>query len=164
MKPFRKNGFSLIELIVCLILMGFIGAVAGAGIVRFTEGFLFVKDSNEMAQQGAAAMARMVKEMKTLTQIMSGNDFSLTYRARTPEKIFVIYQSGNEIRIDEDGADNILIDNVSDLLLTYYESFNDPAPVTLYTPGNTKMIEISMSLTGANNIVTTFTNRVFLRN
>ncbi len=39
----KNSGFTLIEIVLSLTMLGFMSIVAGMGIVSFTKGFVFVK-------------------------------------------------------------------------------------------------------------------------
>lgn len=61
----RSNrGFTLIEIIVTLLLVGIMAAVAGAGIVAATRAFIFAKEAAEISQKNQLAMNRITKSIQ----------------------------------------------------------------------------------------------------
>jgi prepilin-type N-terminal cleavage/methylation domain-containing protein len=64
------RGFTLIEVIASLVLLGIIAVMAGLGIVQITKQYVFAQKAGETAQVAQVAMARMVKE---LARVRSGS-------------------------------------------------------------------------------------------
>ncbi|MCK9230940.1 MAG: prepilin-type N-terminal cleavage/methylation domain-containing protein [Syntrophales bacterium] len=65
----NESGFTLIEIIVTLVLVGILAAVAGIGIVSGVKGYLFVRDNTEVAGKAQVALARMSRELIDLRDI-----------------------------------------------------------------------------------------------
>ncbi|MBW1821185.1 MAG: prepilin-type N-terminal cleavage/methylation domain-containing protein [Deltaproteobacteria bacterium] len=53
----NETGFTLIEIVVSLVLVGMMAAIAGMGIVTGTKGYLLAKENSHMAQKAQLAMA-----------------------------------------------------------------------------------------------------------
>jgi prepilin-type N-terminal cleavage/methylation domain-containing protein len=129
----NQSGFTLIEIVVSLVLVGMMAAIAGMGIVTGTRGYLFAKQNSHMAQKAQIAMARIQRELMELTAIA----------ARQVDPAFIIYDNttgrhaiardGNYVKmydlnpgamtIPVDQGD-ILIDNVNDFTLDYFQGAN----------------------------------------
>jgi prepilin-type N-terminal cleavage/methylation domain-containing protein len=127
----REDGFTLIEIIVSLIIVGILASVAGMGIVAGIQGYLFAKDNSAISGKGQLAMARM---SRTFMEILDITDTTTT--VAIPARITynrlsagvniqeTLYQdtSDNTIKIaagaDATGGDT-LIDRVSSLTLAY---------------------------------------------
>jgi prepilin-type N-terminal cleavage/methylation domain-containing protein len=97
----KESGFTLIEVIVTLILVGVMAAVAGLGIVTAVNGYLFVKENTVIAGKAQVALARMTRELTDLRDIPSPST-----NARAASVVFAkvsdtvaIGQSGTEIKI-----------------------------------------------------------------
>ena len=76
----KKNaGFTLIEVIAVLVLVGIIAAVAGLGIVRGVEGYLFAQSNTEITQKAQLALARMTRELVDLSAITAGTNSTITF-------------------------------------------------------------------------------------
>ena len=65
----KNSGFTLIEIVLSLTMLGFMSIVAGMGIVSFTKGFVFVKKNIHVAQKSQLAMARLNRELMELSDI-----------------------------------------------------------------------------------------------
>jgi len=157
-KNCNNRGFTLIEVIVSLVLVGIIGAIAGMGLVQISKGFVFSKKTAATAQKGQITISRLVKEFSAITSISSGTATSITF-TRDPGVTHTISWAGanNPLLI----ATDILTDNVNSFNLEYYNSYNDPSPSTMYLP-STALIEVTLELKGADDIPSEFVNRVFM--
>ena len=154
----NNRGFTLIEVIVSLVLVGIIGAIAGMLLVQISKGFVFSKKTAATAQKGQITISRLVKEFSSITSISSGTATSITF-TRDPGVTHTISWAGanNPLLI----ATDIVTDNVNSFNLQYYDSYNDPSPSPSYLP-STAMIEITLELKEADYIPSEFINRVFL--
>ena len=158
----NQKGFTLIEIIVSLVLVGIIGVFAGMGLVSIVEGFIFTKMNAETAQKGQAAMTRLVKEFNFISSVTSGTDTSInftSYKAGVAgTHVLVLVVDGNNLVFDSD----ILTDDVSAFELAYYDSYNGTKQSTWSS--SRKIIEITLTLRGASDIDSVFTSRVVPRN
>jgi prepilin-type N-terminal cleavage/methylation domain-containing protein len=154
----NNRGFTLIEVIVSLVLVGIIGAIVGMLLVQISKGFVFSKKTAATAQKGQITISRLVKEFSSITSISSGTATSITF-TRDPGVTHTISWAGanNPLLI----ATDIVTDNVNSFNLQYYDSYNDPSPSPSYLP-STAMIEITLELKEADYIPSEFINRVFL--
>lgn len=131
----RDSGFTLIEVVVTMVLFGIIALVAGMGIVSFAKGYVFTRDSTHMAQKAQLAMARLNREFMEITNIAARDDTQ-----PDPHVIYdnisgrhAIAKDGNVIKMFFNlssgtvtlppSGDNILIDNVDGLTLSYFKDF-----------------------------------------
>jgi prepilin-type N-terminal cleavage/methylation domain-containing protein len=157
-KNCSDHGFTLIEVIACLVLVGIVGAIAGMLLVQISKGFVFSKKTAATAQNAQMTMSRLVKEFSAITSVSFGTTTSITF-TRDPGVTHNISWAGenNPLLIDTD----ILTDNVNLFNLEYYDSYDDPSPSTAYSP-STELIEITLELKGADDIPSRFINRVFM--
>ena len=129
----NESGFTLVEIVVSLVLVGMMAAIAGMGIVTGTKGYLFAKENSHMAQKAQIAMARIQRELMELTGIA----------ARQVDPAFIIYDNttgrhaiardGDHIKMYDltagattlpVDAGDILIDNVNNFTLSYFQGTN----------------------------------------
>ncbi len=167
----NQKGFTLIEIIVSLILVGIITAVAGMGIVLVTQKFYFAKDNAETAQKGQVALTRLMKELAVISAVNSGSATSInfdSYKAGVlgTRQISWAGSSADPIVFDDDTTDGVagdtLTDNVSSFALAYYDTYSSTSDASWSS--STKVIEVTLTLTGANDIASAFTVRVAPRN
>ncbi len=75
----NKKGFTLIEIIVSLLIVGIITAVAGMGIVMVTQKFYFAKDNAETAQKAQVTLMRLMKEFAAISAVSAGSATSIAF-------------------------------------------------------------------------------------
>ena len=159
-KVASEKGFTLIEIIAVLILVSILAVFAGMGIVSIVEGFFFTKMNAATVQKGQAAIVRLDKEFSNITSVSSGNAASINFTSykQGVEGTHVVSWAGNDLTLDGD----TLTDNVSEFDLGYYDSF-DGAKQSTWSSSR-KVIEITLKLKGANDVVSEFKSRVVPRN
>ena len=159
-----EKGFTLIEVIVTLILVGITAVMAGMWIVSVANGYIFAKKNMATAQKAQLVMARMEKEFKRISAVNAGvtNATSITY---TRSDIAAGSVSGT---ISRDGSllkinGYTLTDNVSAFTLAYCDNVTSTSCPAAWS-STSRIIVITLSLVGAENVQSTFTQRVTPRN
>lgn len=66
----EKSGFTLIELIACLILFGFLSVIVSWGIVDLVKNYMFARENAEMEQQVQLVMTRINLELTSINEII----------------------------------------------------------------------------------------------
>lgn len=153
-----KKGFTLIEVIVSLVLLGILAVVAGLGLVQIVNGYVMAKQNSETIQKVQIAMARIVKELGAVTTITTAAPASITYTRPGPVTNTLAF-SGSTVQIA--GITPLfpgttLINNVTAFSLAYFDS----AGLATATVANIRRIDLSLTVTGANNQASTFTNSI----
>jgi len=153
----KENGFTLIEIIASLLLVGFMAVFAGMGIVTFTKAYLFTKENAHIAQKAQLAMTRINRELMELLNVTNASNTDITIDS--PSGIRTIGLNDGKIKIAASGtllADgDVLIDNVSGFSLSYWsgtqswaQGINDIRLLSAIQVGLT----ISRSDTGLGNL------------
>lgn len=73
----NNHGFSLVEIICVLVIMGLLGAFASIGYVRFVRLYSSIKDVDVAIQQGQIAMNRLFTEVTTIDKTATAKTFVL---------------------------------------------------------------------------------------
>ena len=155
------KGFTLLEIIVSLILVGIMAVLAGMGMVKIVEGFVFARMNAATVQKGQLALNRITKEFNNIA-VSSGNSTSINYDSYSykdgTKGSHSLLWAGTELLLDND----ILTDNVHAFTLSYLDTYNGISQPTWSSAS--RVIDITLEITGANGIVSVFTMRVTPRN
>lgn len=68
-----QQGFTLIEVIVVLVLVGILAAMAGIGLVAGVQGYLMASENAEISQKAQIAMTRLGREILQCSNCDAGN-------------------------------------------------------------------------------------------
>jgi prepilin-type N-terminal cleavage/methylation domain-containing protein len=128
--PRKTAGFTLLEAIIVLVLVGIISAVAGMGIVRGVEGYMFARDNSAMTQKAQLALSRMSRELMEIQTVTAAGGTSIAFSAPmgSVSDNRTIGLDGTAVKIAEGAtalsAGDILVDNVAGggFTLTYTKS------------------------------------------
>jgi len=167
-KRLNEKGFTLIEVIVTLILVGITAALAGMWIVSVANGYLFAKMNMNTLQKGQLAITRLTKEFTAIKSVSAANGNSVTFTRADSSVVgnvpVTISVSGNTLQLNVNGmGNNMLTDHVNAFSLAYCDSATSTSCPTNWS-SMSRIIEITLTLTGADNTPSTFTRRVTPRN
>jgi prepilin-type N-terminal cleavage/methylation domain-containing protein len=154
-----QNGFTLVELIVTLVLVGIIGTFTTLFMYTGLNGYLKAKDTSEGALKAQIALDRISLELKDINNISDFNsDTNINYTSETLPGNRKIILNGNQIDLDVDGNTNPLLDTVVSFdLKPNYTDLNH------YADGNLEVGSIEISFT-VGEIERPFRARIFPRN
>jgi prepilin-type N-terminal cleavage/methylation domain-containing protein len=154
-----QNGFTLVELIVTLVLVGIIGTFTTLFMYTGLNGYLKAKDTSEGALKAQIALDRISLELKDINNISDFNsDTNINYTSETLPGNRKIILNGNQIDLDVDGNTNPLLDTVVSFdLKPNYTDLNH------YADGNLEVGSIEISFT-VGEIERPFSARIFPRN
>ena len=162
-----ERGFTFIEVIVTLILVGITAAMAGMWIVSVASGYVFAKKNMETTQKAQLTLTRLEKEFKSISTINLANTNStkITYSRLNNSGVTITDQtvalSGSLLKLNNDTLTN----NVSAFTLSYCnDDLTDSVCSESWNPLTSRIIVITLKLTGADNVQSTFTQRVAPRN
>lgn len=153
-KILNKKGLTLIEIIISLVLVGIVAAVVGMSSVHMVKSFLFSEKNVDTLLKGQIAVARMEKELNNLKKVSASSVNSITFSSYRDAATRTISSSGNDLLLDADK----LTDQVSSFTMAYYDNHNSTANTTFLA--TTKIIEITLRLTGADNVTSEFKARI----
>jgi len=164
-----QKGFTLVELIVTLVLVGIIGTFTTLFMYTGLNGYLRAKDTSEGALKAQIALDRISLELRDITVINAitpksnpdtAADSNIDYfTTALPGSRRIIYDySKREISIDVDNIENVLLDGVNKFTMT--ATFKD---LNYYSGGELEVesIEVSFTVGGIERI---FSVRIFPRN
>jgi prepilin-type N-terminal cleavage/methylation domain-containing protein len=159
------KGFTLVEVIVSMVLIGVMAAIAGMGLVVVTRGYVFSKQNADTMLKSQVAMTRIVKELGAIQStdtISSATNASITYTKDGVAGVsHTISQTGNNLQID--GV--TLIDNVTAFSLAYADlaggviAIGSTSPSQAVLNGIRRMV-VTLTIRGADNVDSPFSNSV----
>lgn len=159
-----EKGFSLVEIIVAMVILGILAVFITTGTVRIIEGYFFSRDNSDTAMRGQIAATRISKELRSIEKINSGVKRSMSYSYNRNGKTVsgrTLFWSGttsSPLMLDQ----NILVDNVTDFEIIYYQDNKDKGSNTWNK--NKKLIGITLKLEGASDHISLFSTRIVPRN
>ncbi len=167
MKRNREKGFTLIEIIVSLVLLGIVALIAGMGFVTVIRGYVFAKMNAEMVAKGQTAITRMVKELGDCS-ITAGTGTSVTFTRPNDATAYTFSWAGagNPLLLgDSTGSADTLTDRVNNFTLNYYNNSGTELslPLSAADVAITSQVQITLRLISYDNMMQTFTNRVYTK-
>jgi len=152
----NAKGFTLIEIIAALVMLGALGVAGTMALANVIEGYQWAKDNAHLSQKAQVALTRIATELNYATDVqITGN--TIRYDAEYPDDTT---SAGNRIglpggqtvlRLSLDpplGQGYILADNVTDF-----------AP----SLSNNHLIAIELRMQGVNGAEKTFTTSIAVR-
>jgi prepilin-type N-terminal cleavage/methylation domain-containing protein len=150
----REAGFTLIEIIVTLVLVGILSVFAGLFLTSFLNSYFLVKNNSDTAMKAQMAMDRISAELRDVSAVsVLTNNSLITYT--NPSGVGrTIKFIGSNLYLSTP-SDNTLIDHVQafQLSATYRNVYNIAA-------NDMAFIDIGFTVTG----YTPFATRIFPRN
>ncbi len=125
----NRKGFTLIELMAVIVLVGIIAAFAAAFLNTGFNGYLNSKNANEGALNAQMALDRISMELRNITEITTApSNTSVTYQSKDLAGTRTLKQVGNEIIVSVDATDYRLLDNISSFNLSFTTQDIDDNP------------------------------------
>lgn len=160
----EAKGFTLIEIIASLVLIGIISTFFLINVAHLIEGYFFTRDNANTSLSAQVTMSRLMKELSSIDGVSSGSATSITYsfvRSGISQSNRTVSWSG----VVDDPlllGGVILAENVNDFQISYHQSYSDSGDFTW--DGTEKIIGITLGITGASDVVSSFSFQVVPRN
>ncbi len=145
-----NRGFTLIEVIATLVIIGIVAVFAGFGIMEGMTAYFTGKENIAAMQKAQLTLARFKSEIATMDRILSSGGDSLrftSYRDDPPQKTYEVSKSGQAINLSVDGSSHTLMDSAgAGSLFTYYNSNGSAGWTTGNGFQNLKYVEITVGV------------------
>jgi len=145
-----QKGFTLIEIVVTLVLVGILAALGGFGIVQAVKGYIAVKENSAITQKAQLAMSRINREIVEMIRITSPGANATVLPLATPTGEKIIGLDNGAIKMAFGGAalsgGDILIDNVENLTFTYYQGSTESASWAVGNDRELSGVKVSLAI------------------
>lgn len=161
----KEDGFTLVEIICTLILLGVIGAMSTVGVLQITRGFVFSRDNTDAATKAQLTLLRIIKEFTAITTVGSGTAAAITFTSQhgpSTTKTYTLSLSGTDLMLNDGATSDILLDKVTTFSLRYYDTYNGTPNANWSS--TRRIIEVSITVQAADGAATTFSTRITPRN
>jgi prepilin-type N-terminal cleavage/methylation domain-containing protein len=113
-----QKGFTLIEVIAVLVLVGLLSLAAATGFVTAVQGYLFAKNNATISEKAQLAINRIYQELVSCDSCTgtSGSVGTITNYISSNRTITL---SGSNIVLSEGANTDILLDNVNTFTMIY---------------------------------------------
>ena len=157
----REKGFTLIEVVAVLLLVVILAVVGLEGFTGAVRGYLFAREGVATAQKAQMAITRLGKELLVISKVNSSSATALNFSSYKlgVEGSHSVTVSGSQLLLDGDP----LTDQVRSFSLAWYDSYTDTTPEAIWASGQ-RMVQITLTLNGPDNIAATFTKMIRPRN
>jgi len=118
----RESGFTLIEIVASLVIIGIVAVFSSLFLVVGLEGYEQTRKAADAAMDAEVALQRISLELRTISTIPSApvNNNSLAYTSSNtalPGSRAIKFTGGN-LYLTAGGSDRLLVEDVSNPVLT----------------------------------------------
>jgi prepilin-type N-terminal cleavage/methylation domain-containing protein len=115
----KQDGFTLIEVIAVLIIVGILAAFAGLGIVAAVQGYTFSKDTAAISEKAQLAISRINRELLECYNCKGASGTAVGTFINSLSANRSIQLSGTNIVISDGTDTDTLLDNVASFSMSY---------------------------------------------
>jgi len=149
-KYVNEKGFTLIEIVMVIVILGVIGAFTFQFVALGVQAFKKSRDRKDLYDQGRLALERMVRELRDTKEVTDCSSDSITFRVAHPAAFGVV----DEIKYQLNGTDLERVGDPSGTPLTAVLASN----VTSFPIGAEGATGVSVSVVSSGTVIATATN------
>lgn len=142
------KGYTIIEIIMVIIIVGVITGIAAMIITAGTKGYVTAKPIMVMADNANITMSKVMRELRSLFRVNAASTSSITFVDQNSNTI-IIDKSGTNLRrkLNSNPAE-IFCDNVGSAEFKYYDAtLTETANIN-----NIRYISLKLELTDGTNV------------
>jgi len=135
----KESGFTLIEVIVSLLLVGLLASIAGLSVYKGMEGYLMASENAALTQTSQLVLERLRREILLLNGVTAASGTNLQFSNSLGTR--TIDWDGETVKI----SDDTLVEGVNSFSLAYFKGDGNPWSV----PGDTlqELAEVQINIT-----------------
>ncbi len=144
----RQSGFTLLEMIIALVLLGVLASIGGMVISNGVSVYSATTDAIEVLAKQRYALERIARELRQVW--FNGGQYAFT--TMNPDSVMFTKSDSEQVALSLVGTDvtigygsvagtYTLANNVASLVFTYYEDDGVTEPATAF---NVAFVEISL--------------------
>ena len=149
-----KRGFTLIELVAVLLLVGVLVASSVVSLIPVAEGLVQARRNATALRKSRLAFARLAREFAAITNVSMGGPHTIQYvfldSARTPYLRSLSWSGTPGEPLTLGGIP--LTDDVGDFRLRYYDRPDDSTYTSVWTTNSTLVEATLQSLETGDNL------------
>lgn len=157
----KRSGFTLVETIAVLLLMSVLALSIFIALIPVSEGLAQARENSDIAQKTHLAMARLFRELTTITNVVQSGPALLSYDYLDPAGVShrrTLNWTGN-------AGDPLLLNNVPladdvNMFALRYFAGDGGAPAAAWSSA-APVVEIELQVRGGGIV---YTNRIAPRN
>lgn len=178
----RSSGFTLVELVISIVLIGILATVGSSMIVDSFTTTRMVNADNASTAQARYALERLAREIREIKYDSTGGNYCITTMTTTPPKLVFYKTSGAYSSTCSTNVDTVTIDtsgsnlrlgysstgvtsNLSNQVSSFSLAYYDIADNTTASTGAIRFVVITLTVTDpTSGQSTSQRTRVALRN
>jgi len=149
----RKNGFTLVELVIVISVVGIISTIVGSMLLGAIDAWVFKFNRNDILWDSRLAIDRMTREIRTIrntTSVTTASSAQFRFIDAGNKDITYSLSSTNLNRT-ENGIANLLAVDVSSITFTYYYANGTVIPAPAVSPSATDIRRVRINITLTKN-------------
>lgn len=129
----NKAGFTLIEIMVSLVLVGLIASIAGTSVITATRSYLFARENSAITQKAQLALNRLNREIIELSDVRAASATCVVYESPYGRRAVALVDGTVRLFADYASATcpttggDVLVDGVQTFSILYNPNPNGTA-------------------------------------
>jgi len=128
----RQRGFTLIEAIATIVVLGLLGSIASTILFTASNGYLSAATTAQLHGEASAAMDRVIRDVRNIPSTADGPAInSMTATSIAWDGGFSIALSGSQLTVTSDGTSYVLAEDVAVFQVQAFNHAGQQLPATL---------------------------------